>query len=145
MEITVDRAFKKADYTISHLLVNGSRFCETCEDTDRGLTSKTPVEEIKRIKALYPGRTAIPSGRYQVIVNMSTRFKKLMPLLVDVPGYAGVRIHPGNTAKDTEGCILPGRNTIKGGVADSRIWYNKLFEMINKAIDKKEKVFITIK
>lgn len=143
MLITIDRAWKKDSYTISRLYVNGELFgCNTLEDTDRGLRQDMQLEEIKK-KKVY-GQTAIPSGSYECVYTYSNRFKKMLPLLKDVPGFDGIRIHPGNSAKDTEGCILVGKNNKKGWVSDSRLWTNKLISKMKKAWDKKEKVTIVI-
>lgn len=68
------------------------------------------------------GKTAIPEGRYAVAVTFSPRFKRWLPLLLHVPMFEGIRIHAGNSAEDTAGCILPGMNTVKGWVTDSRVW-----------------------
>ena len=105
MEVLIDRAWKKDDYTISRLYVNGELFgCNTLEDTDRGLNQEMDLDEIKN-KKVY-GQTAIPSGSYECVYTYSNRFKKMLPLLKGVPGFDGIRIHSGNSAKDTEGCIL---------------------------------------
>ena len=144
MEILIDRAFKKADYTISHLLINGKRFCETVEDADRGLTSKTPVDKIKEVKSRYPGMTAIPSGTYRLTITYSPKFKKKLILVNDVPGFSGIRIHAGNTAKDSLGCVLPGRNTIKGGVTESRVWTEKVQKIVQDRLDHKEECWLRV-
>ena len=92
MNIIVRRKHHSDTTTIGEMHVDGVFQCYTCEDIER---------EIK-----VPGKTAIPKGTYDVIINMSNRFKRKMPLLLNVPNFAGVRIHPGNTAEDTEGCIF---------------------------------------
>ncbi len=144
MIITIDRAWKKAGYTISRIYVNGMLFgCNALEDTDRGLRSDMPLSEIKA-KKVY-GQTAIPSGEYECAYTYSVRFKKMLPLLLNVKGFEGVRIHSGNSAKDTEGCILCGKNDKVGWVSDSRFWINKLIQTMMTAWDKKEKVIIKIK
>lgn len=143
MLITIDRAWKKSDYTISRLYVNGELFgCNTLEDTDRGLKQDMTLEEIRK-KKVY-GQTAIPSGRYECVYTYSNRFKKMLPLLKGVPGFDGIRIHSGNSAKDTEGCILVGKNDKKGWVSNSRFWTDKLIQTMKTAWDKKEKVMIII-
>jgi hypothetical protein len=91
------------------------------------------------------GETAIPAGRYRVEITMSPRFKQLMPLLIDVPGYAGVRIHPGNKAADTEGCILPGTLRSHNQVQNSRVAYAALYAQIKAAQDAKEEVWIDVR
>lgn len=142
MKIELERRWKRKGYTIGVLSVNGQRICETVEDEDRGLTADMPLKELQAKKV--KGQTAIPTGTYKVVITYSPRFKKQLPLLQNVPGYEGVRIHPGNTAKDTEGCILCGRNTIKGGVTDSRLWTGRVIDMIDKALKSKEEVTIWI-
>ena len=143
MEILIDRAWKKDGYTISRLYVNGKLFgCNTLEDTDRGLNQSMELNEIKK-KKVY-GQTAIPIGSYECVYTYSNRFKKMLPLLLNVKGFEGIRIHSGNSAKDTEGCILIGKNDKKGWVSDSRFWTSKLIQTMKTAWDKKEKVTIVI-
>ncbi len=149
MEMTVERRWKRDGYTIGVLNINGKRFgngkryCCTLEDTDRGLTSDMAVGDI--FKAKVHGQTAIPTGRYEVRMTYSPRFKRQLPLLVDVPAYEGVRLHSGNTAADTEGCILVGENTERGKVLNSRYWLGLLLDKINEALARKERIYITIK
>jgi hypothetical protein len=115
MKLTLERVAKKETYTIGKLYIDGFYFCDTLEDRVRA----------KGVKVY--GETAIDSGTYKVIMDMSKRFKKRMPLLLDVPNFAGVRIHAGNTVKDTLGCILVGKNTIKGQLTDSRKYTSELY------------------
>jgi hypothetical protein len=140
-EITLHRFAKKEIYTIGHMGWNGVRLCDTMEDPDRGLRQDMPLEEIHRLKK--PGITAIPAGRYKVILTMSARFKRLLPLLVDVPGFEGVRIHAGNTPGDTEGCILPGENKVKGGVINSRVYEEEIVRRM-RALPEGEETWITV-
>lgn len=130
MEILVKRIAKKETYTIGKMYIDGKYFCDTLEDKDRGLSQSMTEEEIRKRKVY--GLTAIPTGAYKVIVNYSERFGKLMPLLLDVKGYAGVRIHSGNTPSDTLGCILVGRNTAKGMVTESRKTFLRLMETLKR-------------
>lgn len=130
MEIIVKRIAKKETYTIGKMYIDGKYFCDTLEDKDRGLSQSMTEEEIRKRKVY--GLTAIPTGAYKVIVNYSERFGKLMPLLLDVKGYAGVRIHSGNTPSDTLGCILVGRNTAKGMVTESRKTFLRLMETLKR-------------
>ena len=149
MEITVERKWKRDGYTIGTLSINGKRFgdgkhyCCTLEDTDRGLDSKMPTSKILFMKK--PHITAIPTGRYQITTTYSPHFNRTLPLLNNVPGYSGVRIHPGNTAADTDGCILVGENTAKGRVNNSKYWFNLLYAAIDKALKRGESVNITYK
>lgn len=153
MEIIIERAWKKADYTIGRLFVNGERICESLEDTDRGLKSSFTDAAIKAIKIA--GKTAIPTGTYKVVLSVSPRFKNkswaasrggLVPELLNVKGFSGVRIHPGNYASDTEGCILPGYNKISGGVINSQAVYGTLMDKyLIPAWNRKEAITITIR
>lgn len=148
MLIEVPRTYKKEGYTISPLLIDGVRFadgknkCSALEDKDRGLTQDMPLAEITRRKV--KGRTAIPAGTYDVAITYSPRFKKNLPLLLNVPGFAGVRIHPGNTAADTEGCILVGCNKATGKVLDSRYWFALLYAKIDAVLKAGGKVQIKL-
>lgn len=132
MELKLVRKWLTKQSTISELSINGTFECFVIEDN-----YPTPYVKI-------PGKTAIQAGHYEVIVNMSTRFKVEMPLLLNVPQFAGIRIHPGNTASDTEGCLLPGRKREVDKVLESRLAYDALFTKIKAAIAKGEKVCITI-
>lgn len=130
LKIEIKRVAEKADYTIGHLYIEGQYYCDTLEDAVR-------PEKIQ-------GKTNIPEGTYKVVMTMSNRFKKIMPLLLDVPNYAGVRIHSGNTAKDTEGCILLGKNTQIGMVTDSRLWVKAFYSKLNVYIADGYKISLTI-
>ncbi len=129
MELVLKRLIKTEKSTIGELSINGSFECYTLEDAER-------------ISKVY-GRTAIPKGQYEVIINYSNRFKQYMPLLLNVPDYEGVRIHSGNTANDTLGCILVGQKKGVDVIGASRLAYKALFNKM-KAVEKKEKIFITI-
>ena len=133
------RKYKLPTYTIGKLYIDGEYFCDTLEDKDRGLTDSMTVGEISKIKI--KKETAIPTGIYKVTITYSNRFKKNMPLINDVKGFEGIRIHSGNTDKDTEGCILVGFNKVKGNVINSRDTYNKLFSVLSKS----NNITITIK
>lgn len=142
MKLELYRKYRKNGYTIGLLYADGKFVCNTLEDTDRGLTSAMSERQIASIKV--KGKTAIPTGIYPIIVTYSPRFKKQMPLLCNIQNFEGVRIHSGNTANDTEGCILCGKNTEVGKVTSSRIWTEKVYELINNAIRKRESVTIEI-
>ena len=152
MELLLKRIARRETYTIGHLYVDGSYVCDTCEDKDRGLTKSMSQAVIRAIKR--KGVTAIPTGRYRVTLDVrSPKFSNkkyernygfcdgYLPRLINVPGYEGVLIHIGNTAKDTDGCILVGRNTKVGKVLESRATFVKLYEMIRKA---KGSIYITV-
>ena len=139
MKLTLIRKYKLPTYTVGKLYIDGEYFCDTLEDKDRGLTDDMTVSEISKIKI--KKETAIPTGTYKITITYSNRFKKNMPLINDVKGFEGIRIHSGNTDKDTEGCILVGFNKIKGNVINSRDTYNKLFSILSKS----NNITITIK
>ena len=139
MILILDRKYKLPTYTIGKLYIDGEYFCDTLEDKDRGLTDGMTVSEISKIKI--KKETAIPTGTYKVTITYSNRFKKNMPLINNVKGFEGIRIHSGNTDKDTEGCILVGFNKVKGNVINSRDTYNKLFSVLSKS----NNITITIK
>lgn len=143
MEILVERKHKKKDYTIGKMYINGEYFCDTLEDTDRGLTQIMTLSEIKEVKEY--GCTAIPTGRYKVAYTYSNRFRKHLPLLLQVPAFEGVRIHSGNTHRDTEGCILLGENKAVGKVLNSRKTMNEFMSVLNPIIEEGGEIWITIK
>lgn len=121
MLITVKRLYKTENSTIGELLVDGLFECFTLEDKER----ETKIK----------GETAIPKGTYKVIINESNRFKRELPLLLNVPNFEGVRIHSGNTNHDTEGCILVGQSRNKNYIGQSRKAFDKLFKKMKKAKD----------
>lgn len=143
MELLLKRIAKRNTYTIGYLYADDVKVCDTIEDKDRGLTDNMSVEQIKQ-KKVY-GETAIPTGTYTVTYTYSTRFKKYMPLINNVKGFDGIRIHSGNTAKDTLGCIIVGENKVVGKVINSRNTCDKVYKLIKNALDKGDKVTITIK
>jgi hypothetical protein len=131
MELWLERRYKKEKYTIGVLYIDNELFCNTLEDKVRDLPNEKKV----------PGATAIPAGRYRVVMSWSNRFKRVMPELLGVPYFEGIRIHGGNTAENTEGCILLGKNTEVGVVTNSGYYVDKLEK---KLLATKEKIFITI-
>lgn len=155
MELVVERKWKKEGYTIGKLFINNVFFCNTLEDKDRGLTSAMSIEKIKAMKKVTI--TAIPSGTYNVRMDIiSPKYSSKewyvkncndarMPRLENVPGYVGVLIHPGNTAEETEGCILVGKNDVVGKVTKSKDYFLQLYNKIYTAYKKGEKITITIK
>ena len=143
MTITIVRKYKKEGYTIGTLSIDGETICNTLEPQDRGLTSAMPLDELKKLKV--KGKTAIPTGRYAVVMRMSGKFRARRAFLENVPGYVGVMIHEGNTKKDTEGCILVGWNTMRGQVTSSRKALGIVNERILKCLDTGECVGLEIK
>lgn len=141
MNIQLKRIAKKKTYTIGKLYLDGVYFCDTIEDKDRGLNQTMSINDIKK-KKVY-GKTAIPTGTYKIVIDYSNRFKKNMAHILNVPGYEGVRIHIGNSAKDTLGCIIVGKNKVVGKVLESRNTYNQLFPILQKAF-KEGEIKITI-
>lgn len=152
MELRLNRRYKGPKYTIGNLYIDNIYFCDTLEDIDRGITSSTSLEDISR-KKVY-GQTAIPTGTYKVNLNVvSPKFKDRswakpyggkVPRLMNVPGFEGVLIHPGNTDSDTSGCILVGKNTVVGKVMESTITFNGLMKKLLEAKAKGESIQINI-
>lgn len=143
MLIKVIRRWKKETYTIGQLYVDGKYVCETLEDKDRGLDMMMKEKDICFIK-IY-GKTAIPTGTYQLDMNtVSPKFKNVswakpyggkLPRLLAVKGYEGVLIHVGNKPEDTLGCILVGENKVKGGLINSTATFHKLMGILKKCQD----------
>ena len=131
MELTVTRRFCNADCTIGELAIDGKFQCFTLEDVVRAADAPKVF-----------GQTAIPYGKYNLVVTWSPHFQRNLPLVVDVPGFSGIRIHPGNTAKDTEGCLLLGLGHTNGTVTDSRLAFEAAFAKIQSATNKGEKITI---
>lgn len=152
MEILLNRRYPKLDYTIGELRIDGRWFSSSLEPPVRGLHSGMGLDEIQKLKK--PGKTAIPKGRYSVGFTYSPKFKdkswakpyggKVISI-EKVPGFSGVRIHPGNIVADTSGCVLCGLNKIKGGLTDSCKTYLDLVEhYIMPALARNEAIYITI-
>ena len=128
MKLTLKRIAFKEKYTIGRLYIDGEYFCDTIEDKDRRLNNDMGLAEIMAKKRY--GETAIPTGHYEVEITYSPKYKRMMAEIKDVKGFSGIRIHSGNTAKDTLGCLIVGKNTVVGMVTDSRKTYYKLFEIL---------------
>lgn len=137
MELQVQRIAKKSAYTIGRLYVNGERFCDTLEDCVRKIGAGG--------KGKIKGKTAIPAGRYLITLTRSPRFKRVLPLLHDVPYFEGVRIHAGNTAADTDGCILVGENKKVGMVLNSRATEESLMQVLLAAQAAGDTITIEVK
>lgn len=152
MKLTLKRIARKEGYTIGRLYIddNPKPFCDTLEDTERGLEQAMPLDMIKRIKV--KGETAIPTGTYELSMrHISPKYSRkkafaftggVMPRLLNVPGYEGVLIHSGNTAADSEGCILVGENKAVGKVLNSMATFKALWSVLNQR--KSEPLTITI-
>jgi hypothetical protein len=131
MNLNLKRIAIRPEYTIGKLFVENEYFCDTLEDTDR----------LNNIKI--PGKTAIPAGKYKVIMDYSNRFQKWMSHILNVPNFEGIRIHAGNSNVDTEGCILLGENKIKGKVINSAFWCLKFNQKLENSL-KKSEVFLNV-
>ena len=148
MELILERIAKRKTYTIGRLSIleevideysTGTAeryFCDTLEPTWRDY--QNGAYKVK-------GRSAIPEGRYAVVISYSPKFEAWLPILLGVPKFSGIRIHAGNCSEDTEGCILVGKNREVGKVLDSRIWLHRLKQKIVEAKGRGEAVWITVK
>lgn len=141
MELLLERKYIKPEYCIGRLYINGEFFCNTLEDTIRDI-NKNGTFDCGEFKI--SGHTAIPYGTYEVQVTYSPKFKRELPLLLDVPSFTGIRIHRGNTNEDSSGCILVGENTKKGMVLNSTKYEEELTKLLKNTQNKKEKIIITI-
>lgn len=130
MELKLTRIFHNDKYTIGKLYINNVYFSDTIEDVER---------DIKIMN-----ETCIDKGRYQVIVNMSNRFKRMLPLLIDVPKFEGIRIHNGKDQNSSSGCIILGENKVKGQLTNSTFYMNKLTDLLTIEQQKGIKSYITI-
>ena len=141
MEFILERKYLGPDYTIGQFYIDNQYFCNILEDTVRDKNKDGDLTDAGETKVF--GKTAIPYGRYKIIITYSQRFKRDLPLLCNVPSFDGIRIHPGNTQVDTHGCLLPGVNTEVGKVTQSKVTFDKLYQMM---LDSKQKEWwITIK
>ena len=153
MRLKLIRSYNNDKYCIGHLYIDGLYFCDTLEDADRGLDSSMPLKQLQAIKV--KSKTAIPTGVYAVTLNtVSPKYSKKqffnklckgkMPRLLNVPAYDGILIHTGNSATDTDGCLLVGLNKVKGGLIKSTETFVKLYEVLSKANADHEGIYIEI-
>lgn len=142
LHFTLLRKYRKEAYTIGQLFENGVFLCNTIEDRDRGLNNNMSASAILKIKV--SNETAIPTGTYLLNVSESPKFKRDLVEVVGVPGFVGIRIHKGATADHSAGCIIPGLNSIKGGVTDSQKYEELLTKKVKAAISKNEQCYLTI-
>lgn len=163
MELLLTRIAKRKTYTIGRLAIiertddeylAGQKeiyLCDTLEPTALELKTTVSKEAVLRspTKAQSLKPFAIPEGRYAVVITWSPKFKQWLPLLLGGPDFnrlfKGIRIHAGNTAEDTLGCILVGRNQIVGHVLESRKWLGVIKHKIVEAKAHDEAVWLTIK
>ena len=153
MELELRRIARRDTYTIGRLYIDGVYFCDTCEDRDRGLRQDLPVSVNQARKVR--GQTAIPTGRYRVTLGVkSPKYSKkkqyaacngYVPRLINVPAFDGILIHIGNTAADSEGCILVGRNKKVGMVLESTNTFWQLYDRLQQADGRGEQIYITVK
>jgi hypothetical protein len=143
MKLTLIRKEFTEVSTIGDMLIDNEYFCHTLEDRDmQRLDDGSIIPWSGELKI--PGATAIPYGSYNVITNYSNRFKRVMPLLLNVPGFEGVRIHSGNTDKDVAGCIAVGFKKDVDFVGQSKLAFEAFFQRLEKGL-KQGKVRIEIK
>ena len=120
IRLQLKRIALRPEYTIGHLSIDDSYFCDTLEDTVRDLTHEPKI----------PGSTAIPYGYYQIQLVYSEKFKRIVPLLMQVPYFTSILIHAGNTKENTTGCILVGENKVKGQLLSSVRIFNDLMDIL---------------
>lgn len=143
MKITLKRKYHADSYTIGDLFIDGTFFCNTIEDRIRQLPQvcpNTPKGMNCTCKEKIYAETAIPSGTYKVTMNYSPRFKRVLPLLHNVPHFIGILIHSGTDENSSAGCIIVGMNKVKGKVVDSR----KTSDALNEILSKEKEIIITI-
>lgn len=141
MDLTLNRKKYTAKSTIGDLLVDGQKICDVLEDVVRDKNKDGDLDDAGEAKVF--GKTAIPSGKYEVILSFSNRFQKQMPLLLNVKGFEGIRMHSGNKAEDTEGCLILGTANAADWVSNSKIAYESLMKKLI-TVTKTQKIFITI-
>lgn len=141
MELRVERLWPRENYTVGRLYVNNEFFSNTLEDK---IIDKNKNRIFDNGEKKVYGESAIPYGKYKVVYNYSSKFGRNLPRLLDVPHFEGILIHPGNTAKDSFGCILVGKNTSKGMLSESRYTSDKLNEIIDAAQKRGEEITIEI-
>jgi hypothetical protein len=128
INMLLERFYIGPKYTVGRLAVDGMYMCDTLEDVVRDLNSDGDLQDSDEEKI--PGETAIPFGRYRVIIKWSPKFKRDLPRILNVNDFTDILIHAGNTPADTRGCILVGENKIKGCLVKSKYWETRLVERL---------------
>ena len=142
MELGLHRRYLGEKYTIGDFSIEKDKLCEMIEDKVRDFNKDGDLLDDGETKI--PKETAIPYERYRVILSMSPKFKRILPLILGVKHFTGIRIHKGIDAGSTWGCLIPGENKIKGGVINSEQYEMIIIEEILKAEKRGEDVWITI-
>ena len=141
MELRLERLWPKAEYTVGRLYIDGELFCNTLEDKVADVNRNGELDGTER---KVPGKTAIPYGTYRIFYGWSPKFGRNLPRLLNVTAFDGILIHPGNTAEDSAGCILVGRNTEVGRLTQSRLYSDELNKRIDIAQRRGEPITIEI-
>ena len=139
MNFLLRRRYLGPEYTIDSLSVDGIYLCDMIEDKVRDYDKDGDLDEEKVF-----GETAIPYGIYEMDLTMSPKFKRLLPIIMNVPHFTGIRIHRGNSAKDSHGCLLPGENKAKGKVLRSTKYEMLIVEKMLEAIRNNETIAIEV-
>jgi len=134
MKLKLKRIARRPTYTIGKLYIDDVYFCDTLEDRDRDINKDGDLNDPGETKIMH--ETCIPSGTYTVIINWSNRFKRSLPLLLNVEGFDGIRIHNGSTDKNTSGCLLVGKNSIVGQLTKSKEIFDDLFYILDNTEEK---------
>ncbi len=142
MNLTLKRRYFASTYTIGSIYINGKYFCDTVEDKNRDLNKDGDLNDPGEGKVY--AKTAIPFGKYTVIVNRSPKFKRELPRLLNVKHFEGILIHRGSTANSSAGCIIVGENKVKGGVINSAKYEIELTKILKEAQNRREQITITI-
>lgn len=143
MKLLLERPYKLPKYTIGKLSINSNYFCDTLEDPVRDLNNDGDLDDAGESKIF--GDTAILAGTYKVVLLKSPKFKRILPTLLNTPRFEGILIHRGNTPQDTHGCILVGKNKVKGQVVESKFYEEGLIKILQAAVDAGDTIEITIK
>ena len=142
MKITLKRRYLGPEYTIGSIFINELYLCDTIEDKVRDHNKDGDLDDPGEGKV--PTETAIPYGKYKVELSMSPKFKRVLPMILNVKHFTGIRFHKMNTAKDSHGCIGPGENKVKGKILNSEKWEVELIKQMMEATNRGEKISIEI-